>query len=136
LVEALRDPETQVRANVAFALSRLETLPQEAIPLLRECAADPNDGLRLNAVLALQLAPPNEVADLMSLLLDDPNVRIRLVAARVILRDLPGEPRAAAVVAAAVNDPSPRVRQAAQELSSFLLDRVSEDTYAKHAITV
>ncbi len=116
LIDALRDPEAQVRANVAFALSRLDALPSEAIPALRECAADPNDGLRLNASVALQLAPPGEVADLMSHLLDDPNVRIRLVAARAILEQTPDDPRAAAVVLAVTDDLSPRVRQATEEL--------------------
>ena len=84
LVEALRDPEPQVRANAAYALARLEALPPAAVPVLRGSApgkGDPNDGLRLNAVLALRLAPPGEVADLMGHLLADPNVRVRLVAA-------------------------------------------------------
>lgn len=125
LVEALRDPEAQVRANVAYALSRLDEIPAEAIPLLQECAADPNDGIRLNAAVALQLAPAAEVAPLMVHLLDDPNVRIRLVAARAILSQTPGEQRAVAVVLAAKDDPSPRVRQGAEELAPLLVPQVT-----------
>jgi len=120
LIESLRDPETQVRSNAAFALSRLETLPAESIPYLRECVADPNDGLRLNAAVALQLAPADEVADLMSHLLEDPSVRVRLVAARTILKQTPGAPKAVEVVVAATSDTSPRVRQSAEELTPFL----------------
>jgi HEAT repeat protein len=120
LVEALRDPEPQVRANAAHALARLEELPTGAATALRECAGDPNDGLRLNAVLALQLAPPGEVADLMSHLLDDPNVRIRLVAAGAVLGVNPAEARAAAAVVAAAADPSPRVRQAVEDLTPLI----------------
>lgn len=116
LVEALRDPESQVRANVAYALSRLDALPHEAIPALHECAVDPSDGLRLNAAVALQLAPASEVTDLMNHLLDDPSVRIRLVAARAVLEQTPDDPHARAVVLAAADDPSPRVRQATEEL--------------------
>ncbi|VTU01919.1 heat repeat-containing protein : HEAT repeat-containing protein OS=Singulisphaera acidiphila (strain ATCC BAA-1392 / DSM 18658 / VKM B-2454 / MOB10) GN=Sinac_5393 PE=4 SV=1: HEAT_2: HEAT_2: HEAT_EZ: HEAT_2: HEAT_2: HEAT_2 [Gemmataceae bacterium] len=125
LVEALRDPEAQVRANVAFALSRLDELPPAAVPLLVECASDPNDGLRLNAAVALQLAPPDEVADLMDHLLDDPNVRIRLVAARAVLTRSPGNERGVAVVTAASADPSPRVRQGAEELAPLLVAQVT-----------
>jgi HEAT repeat protein len=116
LVEALHDPEPQVRANAANAIARLDELPREAIPALSECAADPNDGLRLNAAVALRAAPPAEVADLMNHLLDDPNVRVRLVAARAVLAQNPADPRLAAVVIAAAEDPSPRVREAAEEL--------------------
>ena len=57
LVEALRDPEAQVRANAAHALARLDALPAEAVPLLVECLSDPDDGLRLNAALALRRPP-------------------------------------------------------------------------------
>lgn len=116
LVEALHDPETQVRANAAYALARLEQLPAEAVVPLRECGADPNDGLRLNAALALRLAPVAETADLMVHLLDDPNVRVRLVAAGAVLTADPASARAAAVVHTAAEDSSPRVKQAVEEL--------------------
>nr|WP_171475255.1 HEAT repeat domain-containing protein [Frigoriglobus tundricola] len=116
LVEALRDPEPQVRANAAHALARLEELPTGAVTALRECAGDPNDGLRLNAALALRQAPSAEAADLMEHLLNDPNVRVRLVAAGAILSVTPTHPHAAEVVLAATDDQSPRVRQAVEEL--------------------
>jgi HEAT repeat protein len=119
-VAALHDPEPQVRANVAHALARLEELPADAVAPLVECAADPNDGVRLNAALALRAAPPAEVADLMAHMLEDPNVRVRLVAAGAVLGQNPADARAAAVVAAAADDPSPRVRQAAEELKPLI----------------
>jgi HEAT repeat protein len=120
LVEALRDPEQQVRANAAHALARLDELPPAAVPVLRDCAGDPNDGLRLNAALALRLAPPGEVADLMEYLLSDPSVRVRLVAAGALLGANPGSAPAANVVLAAADDPNPRVRQAVEELLPLL----------------
>jgi HEAT repeat protein len=120
LVEALRDPEPQVRANAAHALARLEALPPGAVAALRECAADTNDGIRLNAALALRVVPPGEVAELMDHLLEDPNVRVRLVAAGAVLRANPADARAAAVVHAAADDPSPRVQQAVEELRPLI----------------
>ena len=57
LIEALRDPETQVRANAAHALGRLDALPAEAVTLLIGCTADSYDGLRMNAAVALKHAP-------------------------------------------------------------------------------
>lgn len=126
LVDALHDPEPQVRANAAHALSRLEELPTGAVTALRECAGDPNDGLRLNAALALRLAPSGEVADLMDHLLDDPNVRVRLVAAGAILSVNDENARAASVVIAAVDDPTPRVRQAVENLLPLIHSRLGE----------
>jgi len=116
LVEALRDPEQQVRANVAHTLARLEALPLGAVVALRDCASDPNDGLRLNAALALRHAPPGEVADVMNHLLDDPNTRVRLIAAGAILASKPDDAHAHAFIDAVTDDPSPRVRQAVAEL--------------------
>ena len=119
-----------MRANAAHALARLEELPAGAVAALRECAGDPNDGLRLNAALALRLAPPGEVADLMDHLLDDPNVRVRLVAAGAVLGADPATHRAAAVVRTAADDPSPRVRQAVEEL----LPLIAPDPPAAEAV--
>jgi HEAT repeat protein len=113
LIEALRDPEVQVRANAAHALARLESLPAEAIPLLIECTADPRDGLRMNAAMALESAPAESVREVMEHLLEDPNPRVRLIAADCLLSADAGHARAAAAVAAALADPAPRVRKAA-----------------------
>ena len=85
LVEALRDPEIQVRANCAHALARLDAIPAAAIPLLIECTADANDGLRMNAAMALKLAPAGEVLEVMQRLVADPNSRVRLIAAGSLL---------------------------------------------------
>ncbi len=118
LVRALRDPEVQVRANAAHALARLDALPAEAIPLLIACTADPDDGLRINAALALELAPP--AAEAMRHLLEDANVRVRLVAARSLLCADPGDARAGAVLLEALADADPRARKAALGLAESL----------------
>jgi HEAT repeat protein len=120
LVEALRDPEVQVRANAAHALSRLEPLPAEAVPLLTECAADPNDGLRLNAVVALRGAPAGAGGEILHRLVEDPNSRIRLIAAGAVLAGDPTDAAAAAVVSAALSDPALRLRQVGLDVVTSL----------------
>src|SRR5262249_8724689 len=120
LVGALRDPDVQVRANAANALARLDALPEEAVPLLIDCAADPSRGLRMNAAMALRLAPAGAVAEVMRHLLEDPNLRARLIAAGSLLTADPGDARAAGVVAEALADPAPRVRNAALGLVESL----------------
>jgi HEAT repeat protein len=100
----------------------LDELPTGAVSALRECACDPNDAVRLNAALALRLAP-GEGADLMEHLLDDPNVRVRLVAAGAVLGANPADARAASTVVAAADDPNPRVRQAVEELLPLIPPR-------------
>jgi HEAT repeat protein len=120
LVEALRDPDTQVRANVAHALARLESLPHEAVPLLVECTADPSDGLRMNAALALREGAPGSAADVFQHLVEDPNSRIRLIAAEAVLARDPTDRRAAAVVVAALSEPTLRLRKVALEAVASL----------------
>jgi HEAT repeat protein len=116
LVEALSDPEVQVRANAAHALARLERLPPAAIPPLIEAAADPSDNLRLNAVMALRNAPPTATAEVIEHLLEDSNARVQLMAAGALLSANPTHDRARTVAEAARNDPSPRVRKAAEDI--------------------
>jgi HEAT repeat protein len=120
LIAALRDPEIQVRANAARVLARLDSLPAEAIALLRECLADPNDALRLNAALALRAASPPAVAPSFQQLLADSNPRLRLIAAGFVLQNDPQEPQATEVVVATLADSSRRLRQAALELIESL----------------
>jgi HEAT repeat protein len=120
LVEALHDPEVQVRANAAHALSRLESLPDEAVPLLTECAADPNDGLRLNAVVALRGGAPAAAGDVLHRLIEDPNSRIRLIAAGAVLAREPADAPAAGVVSAALSDPALRLRKVAVDVIASL----------------
>jgi HEAT repeat protein len=120
LVEALRDPEPQVRANTARALGRLDALPAEAVPVLIDCTADASDGLRLNAAVALRRAPAGTVSEAMRHLLEDPNVRIRLVAADVLLTGDLSDAGATAVLVEALCDDSLRVRKAALELVESL----------------
>ncbi|VTR93447.1 heat-repeat-containing pbs lyase : HEAT repeat-containing protein OS=Singulisphaera acidiphila (strain ATCC BAA-1392 / DSM 18658 / VKM B-2454 / MOB10) GN=Sinac_5393 PE=4 SV=1: HEAT_2: HEAT: HEAT_2: HEAT_EZ: HEAT_2: HEAT_2: HEAT_2 [Gemmata massiliana] len=116
LIEALHDPEVQVRANAAHAISRLDPVPAEAVPLLAECALAPDAGLRLNAALALQAAPGQAAADALHPLLDDPNPRLRLIAARRLFTDDPADATTATAVAEALVAPASSVRQAAFDL--------------------
>jgi HEAT repeat protein len=126
LVAALKDPEMQVRANAALVLSRHDPLPAEAFPQLIECMTETNDSLRFNAVLALRKAPPDDSMDVMEHLLEDPNTRVRLVAAGAVLAATPDHAIARAVVEAAKSDPSPRVRQSAEELLLALAQPAAE----------
>ncbi len=120
LVEALRDPEIQVRANCAHALARLDAMPAAAIPLLIECTADANDGLRMNAAMALRLAPAGAVLEVMQRLVTDPNSRVRLIAAGSLLSLESGNTPAGIVLMGALEDPALRVREAAIELLASL----------------
>ncbi len=120
LIEALCDPEIQVRANCAHALARLDAIPAAAIPLLIECTADANDGLRMNAAMALRLAPAAAVLNVMQRLVADPNSRVRLIAAGSLLAAESGNTDASVVLLEALEDPAPRVREAAMELIGSL----------------
>jgi HEAT repeat protein len=120
LLEALRDPELQVRANAAHALARLDPLPAEAIPLLIECTADAHDGLRINAALALKRAPAGAVGAVMQHLVADPNLRVRLIAASVLLAAGPGHAEAGGVLVAALGHPALPIRKGALELVESL----------------
>ena len=71
-----------------------DALPAEAVPALIESASDPRDGLRMNAALALSKAPPASVGETFALLIEDPNPRIRLIAARFLLSQDLGDGRA------------------------------------------
>lgn len=122
LVEALRDPEVQVRANAANALARLESLPTDAIPLLVACAADPSDGLRMNAAMALERAPAGTADEALRHLLEDPNLRVRLIAAGALLASSPHDERAVAVLVEVLSDSAIRVRKSALEIITTLGD--------------
>ncbi len=120
LVLALRDPEVQVRTNAAHALARLDALPADAIPLLVACTADLSDALRINAALALKAAPGAATTEAMRRLVEDANVRIRLIAASFLLTVDPGDAKAGAVLLEALSDPSLRIRKAALDLVEAL----------------
>jgi HEAT repeat protein len=120
LVEALRDPEIQVRANAAHALARLDPLPETAISPLIECTADAHDGLRMNAAIALKLAPAGAADEVMQHLVADPNSRVRLIAASFLFAAGLGNAAARAVLNEALGDPALRVRKAALELVESL----------------
>ena len=116
LIEALLDPEIQVRANAAHALSRLDPLPIEAIAPLAACASHSDAGLRLSAALALQGAKGRAATDALHSLLDDPNPRLRLIAARRVLVEDATDAEAIAVVTDALASPIEGIRKAAAEL--------------------
>jgi HEAT repeat protein len=125
LVEALRDPHIQVRSNAAHALARLDPVPEQAIPLLVEYTADPDDGLRLSAVLALKAASPEKVKAVVHHLIDDPNLRIRLLAASLLLVEDPADPRAGAILVEALSEPAAGQRKRALEVVSALGPRAA-----------
>lgn len=126
LVEALRDPELAVRANVAYALSRLDTLPDAAIPLLVECIAAPSNGLRLHAALALQKAATKVDAAVWRSIIDDPNMSVRLIAARALLAETSGRTAVLPVLADALANASAGYRRAALQLIETLADPPEE----------
>ncbi len=64
----------------------------------------------------------------MDHLLDDPNVRVRLVAAGAVLGVNPEDARAGAAVLAAADDPTPRVRQAVEELLPLIPAQLADST--------
>ena len=127
LVEALLDPDVQVRANAAHAVGRIDPVPAEAVPPLAACAVHPDGGLRLNAALALQAVPDRAASDALHLLLDDPNPRLRLIAARRILRDDPTDTQAVAVVTDALKSSHPGIRAAAEEITAAFAPPPEDD---------
>lgn len=70
----------------------------------------------MNAVLALQAVPGRAAADALHPLLDDPNPRLRLIAARRVLAEDAADPGAVAVVADAMSAPAAGLRMAATDL--------------------
>jgi HEAT repeat protein len=128
LVEALNDPEVQVRANAAHALARLETLPNEAIPGIVKATADPYDGLRLNAVVALKNTSSKSITQVMSDLLNDTNSKISLIAASYLLAADPDNAEAQIALNKALEDQDPRVRKAAAEAQREVANRTKPAT--------
>jgi len=74
----------------------------------------------MNAATALRLAPAGEVLDVMQRLVADPNSRVRLIAAGSLLAAESGNTSAGVVLLEALEDPAPRVREAAMELLGSL----------------
>jgi HEAT repeat protein len=120
LIEGLHDPEVQVRANVAFVLGRLDPLPEEAVPLLVEYVTHTDTGLRLNVALALQGVPGRVSGDALHTLLDDPNPRLRLIAARRVLTEDAEDQGAIVALADAMVNPTKDVRKAAADLAEAI----------------
>ena len=74
----------------------------------------------MNAALALFKAPPARTAAAFAQLIEDPNPRIRLIAARSLLSQDPADARGVAVVTAALTDSAIKVRRAALDLIESL----------------
>ena len=98
-------------------------LPAEAVPLLAECAADPNDGLRTERRGGPgERGPGRPAADTLRRLVEDPNSRIRLIAAGAVLAEDPADAAAGEVVAAALADPALRLRRVGLDVVASLGD--------------
>src|SRR5262249_46588871 len=120
LVEALKDPEVQVRSNVAYVLAQLKDLPSEAVPLLIECTVEPDDGLRLNAVRALTTAADDTVTVVLPGLIEDPNSKVRLLAACFLLTRDTTHAKAAEILTTTLADPAVRLHTTTLELIEAL----------------
>ena len=97
-------------------------IPAAAIPLLIECTADANDGLRMNAARALKLAPAASIVEVMQHLVADPNSRVRLIAASSLLAAEPGNALAVGILVESLNDPVRAVQEAARALLDSRID--------------
>jgi HEAT repeat protein len=102
------------------------------VPRLAECAADPSDGLRINAAQALQSLAAGEAVTVMEHLLGDPNPRVRLIAARALLARDAGHEGARGVVLEALGDPVLKMRRAALELVESLGENAGAFADALH----
>jgi HEAT repeat protein len=123
LLESLKDPDLQVRSNAAGVLGRVKPLPTGAVPLLAACATIPDDGLRLNVTRALYNAEDEGLGGLFEAMLADPNLRVRLEAARGMLARDRSHSKSAAVLGEALADPTVGLRKAAVELITSLEER-------------
>jgi HEAT repeat protein len=126
VIQGLRDPESRVRANAAGILAKQKTLPDEAVPELLECLSDPEDAVRLNTALALRKAALPKLSAAFEPLLADPNPRVRLLAADLLLIGDPSHMQANQVVRESLADPAPRLRRMALELAGVLSAAVPE----------
>jgi HEAT repeat protein len=74
----------------------------------------------MNAAVALAGGPRGAAADTLRHLIEDPNSRIRLVAAGAVLAAAPDDLPAGEVVRAALSDPALRLRRVALDAVSAL----------------
>ena len=120
LVEALRDPEVQVRANCRARPGPARRHPGRGHPAAHRvygrCQRRPADERGDGA----QAGPAGAVVEVMQHLVADPNSRIRLIAASSLLSAEPGNTKAGAVLMEALEDPASRVREAALDLLESL----------------
>lgn len=97
LAEAARDPEGRVRLNAVRALARVRRLPDGTVPAVIDCLQEADGRIRLHAAVALSTTPTPEAVDALEGLLDDPDGRIRRVAAAAVLKADPGHASARTV---------------------------------------
>jgi HEAT repeat protein len=116
LAEGLKDPDVQVRSNIASACARQPALPPVVFPLLLACTADPDDGLRLHSLRALRHAPLDSLIPILPRLVADTNPNIRLRAAGYALQLSPADMEAFAILQEALHSDLPRTRRQALEL--------------------
>lgn len=124
LGQGLKDPDTQLRSNVAQVLGRLEAVPAEAVPLLLECASHPDDGLRLLALRALKTARAQGAA-VWPKMLQDPHPQVSFTAASYLLLDDADHEEAAAVLERAMASETIRDRRQAMELLEEMVPRAA-----------
>jgi HEAT repeat protein len=115
LTEAMKDSEPQVRANIVYVCLTRNLILPEMYPLLVACTTEPDDGLRLNALRALNEAPADLLHEELPRLLTDASLRIRLLAAVRILQRDPASEEARAVVTEALRAAGPGYRKQALE---------------------
>lgn len=122
VTNTLRDPSTRVRANAAAVLASQGPPPEDAVAPLVECSADPDDGLRLNAVRALRTVPES-LAEQLPRLLADPNAQVALLAATMLLQGDEDHAEAAGLVARSLVSGPPRDRRLAADAIEALAER-------------
>jgi HEAT repeat protein len=115
LAEGMKDPDAQVRSNLAMVLSKQEQLPLGVVPTLLRCLAEPDDGLRLNALRALQ-NEPERLTEVLPRLLADPNGQVAFLAASCALRRDARNPEAGVILLRALSSETVRDRRQAVEV--------------------
>jgi HEAT repeat protein len=146
LAAALKDKAPQVRANAAYALTKLKEHAQEAVPALKEALQDPDGTTRLNAAVALsnmKAATPAELAPAIAPLLRDPDKETQELALKLLLNLGFEDKDSRAVLIEALDKGQPEVRNAilnelwkmhfrgsepgAKELIALLVDMSARD---------
>ncbi len=129
----LQDPSTRTRVNTVLALAVIKgvTSALEWLPLLRDLAHG-DQAARSSATYALGRLPIEESMDLLSVLLDDPDLRIRCEAARALGRI--GSTRVIPQLIEALAGP-PDLRRVARRSLVAIVGKYGEETTRELAKT-